>query len=395
MLRRTAPALAAIAIAACALALPTLDAHAALVTAEQPLPDGHVLLQVFPEGEFMPSDGRPMDSPAWRIDAATAAAVIERFRARRQPAVIDYEHQTLHKEANGQPAPAAAWMRDLRWIDGHGLFAVTELTARARAAIDAREYLYFSPVFAYDKTTGVVQDLFLGAVTNNPAIHGMRPMSDALIAAATAAFLPTTTEEPPPMNELLKALLAALSLPAETTEQSAIAALTALGPLPVLRDQAQAARAALALPADANAAAVVAACSSLRTAATPDATQFVPIALLNEARGQVAALTAQLQTGTVDQQIEAALADGRLTAGPLEAYARDIGKSQGVAALSAFVSALPPIAALQSPQTKGKPPAGLAAGAAELSKEELAVCTQMGLTPDQYRGAKPQTQAAA
>ena len=394
MPRRTLPALAAIAIAACALALPTLDAHAALVSADQPLPEGHVLLQVFPAGEFMPSDGRKMDSPAWRIDAASAADVIERFRARGQPAVVDYEHQTLHKEANGQPAPAAAWMRDLRWIDGHGLFAVTELTARARAAIDAREYLYFSPVFAYDKGTGVVQDLFLGAVTNNPAIHGMRPLSDALIAAATAAFLPTT-EEPPPMNELLKALLAALGLPAETTEQSAIAALTALGPLTVLRDQAQAARAALALPADANAAAVVAACTSLRATASPDPTQFVPIALLNEARGQVAALTAQLQTGTVDQQIEAALADGRLTAGPLEAYARDIAKTQGVAALTAFVSALPAIPALKTTQTQGKPPAGAAAGAAELSKDELAVCTQMGLTPDQFRAARPQVQAAA
>ena len=388
--------LAALAIAACALALPTLDAHAGLVDPAQPLPDGQVLLQVFPAGEFLPSDGRPMDSPAWRISASTAQKVIARFRARRQPVVIDYEHQTLNKEANGQPAPAAAWIRDLRWIEGHGLFAVTELTQRARQLVDAREYLYFSPVFAYDRATGEVEELFLGALTNNPAIHGMQPLSDGLVAAATAAFLPSTThpEETPPMNETLKALLASLGLSADTTEQAAIAALTALGPLHVLRDQAQAARAALGLQADANPAAVVAACTALRASAEPDPTRFVPVTLLNEARTQVAALTAQLQTGTAEQQIEAALADGRLTAGSLESYARELGKNSGVAALSAFLGALPKIPALQAPQTQGRPPEGVAAGGGHLSRDELEVCTNLGLTPEQYRAAAGRTATA-
>ena len=48
-----------------------------------------------------------MNVPSWRINAAIASAVMERFNG---PRVIDYEHQTLHKEANGQPAPAAGWI---------------------------------------------------------------------------------------------------------------------------------------------------------------------------------------------------------------------------------------------------------------------------------------------
>lgn len=48
-----------------------------------------------------------MSVPVWHIDQAVAARVMERFNARRNPPVVDYEHQTLHKETNGQPAPAA------------------------------------------------------------------------------------------------------------------------------------------------------------------------------------------------------------------------------------------------------------------------------------------------
>ena len=68
-----------------------------------------------------------MDVPAWRINAAIATRVIAEHNP-TQPPVIDYEHQTLHKEANGQPAPAAGWIHGLRWLDGKGLYAEVELT---------------------------------------------------------------------------------------------------------------------------------------------------------------------------------------------------------------------------------------------------------------------------
>ena len=100
-------------------------------------------------------------------------------------------------------------------------------------------------------------------------------------------------------------------------------------------------------------------------------------------QGQIAALTARQQDADVDALVKPALADGRLLPA-MEKWARDLGKTD-VAALTAYLGAAQPIAALTATQTKGIPPSGLAKGDAQLSADELAVCTAMGLTPDQYK----------
>lgn len=372
---------AALAIAACTFSVPAKTAQTA---------GGLVMLQVTPAGTFKPNDGRELKPGAWRIDAASAQHVIERFKTRGKPPVIDYEHQTLKKEQNGQPAPAAGWIRDLRWLEGQGLYAMAELTARARKYIGDDEYLYFSPVFEYDEVTGTVLAVHMGALTNDPGISGMEPLS--LVAAATAAFLPST---PPPkepsVNPLLKALLAALGLPETTTEPAAIAALTALGPLQPLQARANVATAvctALQIPADATAETATAACNSLRAtqpAATPDPAKFVPIEAVQQLQTQVAALTANQQAGQVDALIQPALADGRLLPA-LETWARDLGKKD-IAALTAYLGASKPLPALAGTQTGGKAPTATASGDQQLSADELAVCTRMGIAPDAYRKA--------
>lgn len=365
-----------VAIAACAFELPTKTKVG---------PDGLILLQMTPAGDFTPSDGREMDVPAWRITAATAQRVIDRFRARKLPPVIDYEHQTLHKETNGQPAPAAGWIRDLRWQEGQGLFAVAELTERAREYVGKGEYRYFSPVFAYHPTTGEVDEVLMGALTNFPAVHGMDPLS--LQAAATAALrLPNPQEKP--VNPLLKAVLAALGMPESTSEANAVAALTAFGPLTdvsLARSQATAARQALQLGAEASGEAVIAACTSLRTTAKPDLALFVPIAVANQLRDQIAALTAQVSQGGVDDLVKEALADGRLLP-QMETWARDLG-NQNVASLTAYLGTVKPIAALTGTQTKGKAPEPKT-GEHGLTEDELAVAKATGLTPEQYAKAK-------
>ena len=172
---RTAP-LSAVAVAACAFS--------ALVSDAQDAGNGRVLMQITPAQDFLPSDGREMDVPAWRINEAIAGRVIAAYNP-AQPPVIDYEHQTLHKEANGQPAPAAGWIHGLRWLDGKGLYAEVELTQRARELVAAGEYRYFSPVFEYAKSTGDVVRVLMGALTNHPAIAGMDAIN--LMAAATNA----------------------------------------------------------------------------------------------------------------------------------------------------------------------------------------------------------------
>ncbi|QTD47264.1 hypothetical protein J1M35_04460 [Ottowia testudinis] len=131
-----------------------------------------VLIQATPAQDFVLSDGRDLGIPACRMNAGVAAKVISAFNA-AQPLVIDYEHQTLHTQTNGKDAPAAGWIHGLKWIEGKGLYVVAELTKRARQLIRDGEYRYFSPVIQYSKHTGEVLRVLMGALTNNPAIHGM------------------------------------------------------------------------------------------------------------------------------------------------------------------------------------------------------------------------------
>lgn len=202
----------AVALAACSYSLGAPDA------------DHTIWLQVTPAGHFRPADGRKIEVPSWHINAAVASKVIERFRSTKTKRVVDYEHQTLRKEENGMPAPAAGWYTDLQWREGEGLFARVQLTARAADYIASGEYQYFSPVFLYDPTTGDVLDVQMGALTNAPAIDGMQELS--LRAAASFGCFDDPSGENP-VNPLLLAVCAALGLAANTTEEQAVAALSA------------------------------------------------------------------------------------------------------------------------------------------------------------------------
>ncbi len=369
---RTAP-LSAVAVAACAFS--------ALVSDAQDAGNGRVLMQITPAQDFLPSDGREMDVPAWRINEAIAGRVIAAYNP-AQPPVIDYEHQTLHKEANGQPAPAAGWIHGLRWLDGKGLYAEVELTQRARDLVTAGEYRYFSPVFEYAKGTGDVVRVLMGALTNHPAIAGMDAIN--LMAAATARFGATPHPNPPETTvTLLEKLLAAIGLPANTTEDAAIAACTSI------KAQADAARDALKLDGTATAETVTAACTSLRAAAgaTPDPAKYVPINVVQELQTNVAALTADVNKRQLDDLIAPALADGRLLPAQ-EDWARDLGKTN-VAALTNYLKTAQPIAALTATQTGGKSPAaGETKDAHGLTKDELAVAAACGLPPEVYAKGK-------
>ena len=130
--------------------------------------------QLFPAGEFRTQDGRPKDAAGWVLNAAIASRLIAAFNAKKNPMVVDYEHQTVASKKNGKPAPAAGWVHGLEWREGKGLFAVgVKWTDAARASIQADEYRYISPVFQYDGKSGEVVSLINAALTNSPALDGM------------------------------------------------------------------------------------------------------------------------------------------------------------------------------------------------------------------------------
>lgn len=144
---------------------------------------------LLPAGEFRAEDGRPLDTESWKLNAAIAAQVIERLRQRKNDTLIDYEHQSLRAEYNGQPVPAAGWFHDMEYRDGKGLYAISiEWTANARQRITEREYRYISAVFFYYVGTGEVLDVISVALTNTPAIDGMDSLDAGDLATLTRKY---------------------------------------------------------------------------------------------------------------------------------------------------------------------------------------------------------------
>lgn len=197
------------------------------------------------------------------------------------------------------------------------------------------------------------------------------------------------------MNPLLAAVLAAFGLPATTDEKGAIAALTAVGSIKDLQTKASAGEAAtqvataactaLSLPADAKPEAVTAALTAV-AAGKPNPAEYAPVAALTALQTQLAALTAKQLEADIDSAIQPALADGRLQP-TMEPWARELGKTN-MTALTSYLATAQPIAALTSTQTQGKQPENTAKGAHGLDASEVAVCTAMGINPEDFAKSK-------
>lgn len=130
--------------------------------------------RILPAGVFRSNDGRPATLPGWRMDAQIAGQLMAAIHAQANDLVIDYEHQSTQAPSNGQPAPAAGWFKRLEWREGDGLYVTdARWTEKARTMIEAGEYRYLSPVFAFDPNTGAVTRLVSVALTNTPALNGL------------------------------------------------------------------------------------------------------------------------------------------------------------------------------------------------------------------------------
>lgn len=344
--------------------------------------DGEI--QLTPAGAFRGIDGRPKDAKNWVMDARAAAEVIAFCSARENDFVIDYEHQTLLTEKNGQPAPAAGWFSGaaLRWSEGEGLFAKVRWTANAQAFIDGEEYKYISPVILYEAGTGRVRGIHSAALTNYACIDGM---DDVLSRAAASYSLnpETTTQESLTMDmeELLERLRYLLNLPTLTTpEQVAIELQKAVDLIktsdPVATAAASFSITGLLADKDVQIAAL--------KGAVPDPAKYVPVDAMQALQTELAALRGEKVARDVDAVVVAALSAGKLLP-PQEKWARDLG-SKDLDALNQYLDTATQVAALTGTQTGGKAPEGAAPGA--LDDAELAMCRSMGVSPEDFQKTK-------
>lgn len=340
---------------------------------------GEKRVQLFPDGKFQSIDGRPDDVTGgfWLMDQVAADQVLAAARARQNDYVVDYEHQTLLCAENGLPAPAAGWLKgaQLEYIPGEGLFANNpEWVGPAQGFIDNEQYRYLSPVFHYDKNTGRVQLFRHAAITNDPGIDGMHDLVAALKHQSNTETSTDTTGEIP-MNEFLKKLLAALGI--EITD----ADLGDESKLKGLVDQAIAKAGEHKTKAEGAETAIAALKAS---GGKVDLTKYVPIALAENLRDQVAALKAGSDVTQLDQLIGDARKDGRLVEAE-EDWARSLAKENGFAALKGLLDKRPPVAALKGLQTVETPHQKKGSEADALTVEDLAICKNFGIDPEDYK----------
>ena len=298
-------------------------------------------IQLFPAGEFRALDGRPHNVPAWRMDAQIAARLIAAANERTTRYMLDYDHAVLHRD-KGVKAIAAAWFKQLEWVEGEGLFAVgVDWTAAAAAHVAAAEYGYISPLFQYDPTTGAAVELINAALTSIPALDDMEEVFE-LVAASLAQFDSQSLEDTY-VDELIEQLRWLLNLPVGASVEDIRAQLQK-----IIDQLGTSPTAAASFDLGGYLAAL-----SARASADPDPARFVPLEAHQAIANDLAALRNRVSTERVDTLVKAALSDGRLNV-VQEAWARQLG-GKDPAELEAFLATAQPIAPLSRMQSTTLP----------------------------------------
>ncbi|MFM5272805.1 phage protease [Aeromonas veronii] len=363
-------------------------------------PQGDGWFQLLPVGPFKARDGRPFDvaSGHWQLDGQIAAALIARAKALGQDILIDYDHQTLKTDQNGQPAPAAGWYNadEIEWREGQGLFIKPRWTERAAALVAAKEYRFLSAVFPYD-AQGRPLELRMTAITNDPGVVGMQAL--AALSALPASNLMSTqpgqlaisshvAQQEKSMNEHLIALLGKLGIQpgadGQFTAEQGTAALAALDTLQAIAKKAPELEAALT--AERTSLAALKATVSTGQGGQIDLAKYVPVETYNALVTEVATLSAKVETTDAATLIKEARTQGKVVAAE-EEYLTAYAAQKGVAALKALLEPRPAIAALAASQTTQVTLPDRAENAV-LSADDKYAADQLGISYEAFAKAK-------
>jgi|GEM_PF-348827 phage I-like protein len=305
-------------------------------------------IELLPAGVFHGRDGRG----PFRLD--DPAAVIAATRALRMEAGIpvDYDHATDFAAPNGQPAPAAGWIRELQVRDG-ALWGRVEWTERAARAILAHEYRYISPVFQYSRADGKVIRLLRAGLTNNPNLY-----LTAICAAGD--------EEDRRMEQFDHFLSQLRQLLDTGPDASFDKILEATGNL---------------------LAAAAAARETAQNAAAADPARYVDVAELKKALTELNALRAERAHEKAEHAVNEAIRAGKLVPAQREwAVAYCAADPDG---FRAFVARQPAMLAGEMlTAAPGAAHARAPEAGAMLSAVENAICSQLGVSPGEFASRK-------
>lgn len=325
--------------------------------------------RIVPFGTFGGRDGRG----PWHLrDKAHAEQVIAATKAflNGVDMVVNYDHQTEYAAVPtvGGTAKAAGWINpDTLEVGADGIYASADWTPAAEAALQAREYRYYSPHFRARPGTGELTKIVNVGLTNSPNIE----------VSALASQQGGAPAEGSPMKKIAILLsasaLTALGLKADSEDEAAINAIEKLvddknGDAAILASV----RTRFKLADDAGEEAVLNAITAAAKPGEPDPSKYVPIDALKDVQAKLG----ELQEDKVLAAVDAAIEQGKLTPAQKD-WAVKLGK-QDMSELNSFLATAP--AFKGGKVIEGNPETRKTA----LSEEEAAICSMMGVKPEDY-----------
>ena len=306
---------------------------------------------------------RARDGRWWKLPDPEAVVRTTLRRMASTDLVVDYGHAAEHVRHRGGEAPAAGWIRALRVVAG-AVQARVEWTARAAAAIAAREYRYLSPAFHRRGSDrgGEVLEIVSVALTPTPALD----------LPALAREGGGGGESMPP--EIVR-FLAGVGVAADADAKAVDAALARWRAGETAAADRTALAAALGQPETAGRAALEGAIAALR----PDPGQHVPRAEFERVATTLATLQKERAADRATAAVDAAIASGRVTPA-MRAWAMEYATANP-AGFAEYVKSAPVIvSAADDP-----PAAGSADKDRALTAEEREICATVGIAEAQYR----------
>lgn len=127
-------------------------------------------VHLVPRGQFGARDGRG----PWRY--GNAQDLITASFAARKRIHIDLNHSTETAAKQGLEAPAVGYVTEMEERTD-GIWGRVDWTRRGKELLADRAYWGISPVIQFDKSTGDVHAVARAALTNDPALTELTPLS--------------------------------------------------------------------------------------------------------------------------------------------------------------------------------------------------------------------------
>lgn len=294
-------------------------------------------IQLTPAGpDITGRDGR-----AWTL--ANPDAVVAAFNSNGADLPVDFEHATQVKGAQGEPAPAIGWIKELE-VRNSAIWGRVEWNEIGQQAVASKGYRYVSPVFTFKKAAGDILKMVSAGLTNQPNLQ-------------LAALNSEGDQEEPAMN---KAILEALGLSDDASEADALTAINK-----IQSDEA----------------------TARNRADAPDSTKFVPRADYDLALNKLSSFESADKTRqeeAINTAVDAAVEAGKVAPASRDYHVAACRDEGGLERFQKMVDASPEIAG-KTGLDAGNPKAP---NKATLSDEEQAACRALGMSETDFAAAK-------